>query len=92
MTIAAPDGTPSSVVEETMSREAQRARELSGQGHLRRLWALPPEGRVRRTLGLWNAGDADELDSILESLPLYAWMTVTTTELSPHPSDPATQN
>jgi muconolactone delta-isomerase len=92
MRIAAPDGTPSSVVEETMNREAQRARELSGQGHLRRLWALPAEGPVRRTLGLWNAGDADELDSILESLPLYAWMTVTITELSPHPSDPATQN
>jgi muconolactone delta-isomerase len=92
MTIAAPDATPSSVVEETNNREAQRARELSGQGHLRRLWALSAEGPVRRTLGLWNARDTDELDSILESLPLYAWMTVTITELSPHPSDPASQN
>ena len=89
MTIEVPDGTPPSVVEATSDREALRARELSGEGHLRRLWALPAEGDVRRTLGLWNAGDATELDNIVKSLPLYAWMTVASTELSPHPSDPA---
>jgi muconolactone delta-isomerase len=76
-------------VDDKLSREAQRARELSGQGHLRRLWALPAEEPVRRTLGLWNARDPNELDNILKSLPLYPWMTVTTTELSPHASDPA---
>ena len=92
MTIAVPDGTPSSVVEETQNREAQRARELSSRGHLRRLWALPAEDPVRRTLGLWSARDADELDNILKSLPLYPWMAVTTTELSSHPSDPAAGN
>jgi muconolactone delta-isomerase len=92
MTIAIPDGTPSSAADDRFNREAQRARELSSQGHLRRLWALPAGGDVRRTLGLWNARDANELDSILESLPLYAWMTVMTTDLSPHPSDPATAN
>jgi muconolactone delta-isomerase len=92
MTIAVPDGTPSSVVEETHNREAQRARELYTQGHLRRLWALPAEHPVRRTLGLWSARGADEIDDVLKSLPLYVWMTVTTTELSPHPSDPAAGN
>jgi len=90
MTIAVPDGTPPNIVDETLSREAQRARELSSQGHLRRLWALPAEGTVRRTLGLWSAGDAEEIDAIIQSLPLYAWMTLDTTPLSPHPSDPGT--
>jgi muconolactone delta-isomerase len=90
MTITVPDGTPSVAVDDKFNREAQRARELSSQGHLRRLWALPAEDPVRRTLGLWNAGDPGQLDSILKSLPLYAWMTATTTELAPHPSDPAT--
>jgi muconolactone delta-isomerase len=90
MTIAVPRGTPSSVVDDKLSREAQRAGELSRQGNLRRLWALAAEEPGRRTLGLWNARDPGELTSILESLPLYAWMTATTTELSPHPSDPAT--
>jgi muconolactone delta-isomerase len=51
-----------------------------------RLWRLPGESRA---LGLWRAGDAAEMQAILESLPLYSWMTVQTTPLSPHPSDPA---
>jgi muconolactone delta-isomerase len=89
MTITVPAGTAAHAVDEKLTREAQRARELSSQGHLRRLWALPAEATVRRTLGLWNAREPDELDNILKSLPLYPWMTVTTTELSPHPSDPA---
>jgi muconolactone delta-isomerase len=90
MTITVPDGTPSIAVDDKFDREAQRARELSSEGHLRRLWALPAEKSVRRTLGLWNARDLDELDGIMKSLPLYPWMTATTTQLSPHPSDPAT--
>jgi muconolactone delta-isomerase len=89
MTIAVPEGTPSGVVDDTLNREAQRARELSSQGNLRRLWALAAEEPARRTLGLWNARDRGELGSIVESLPLHGWMTATTTELSPHPSDPA---
>ncbi len=56
------------------------------QGHLERLWALPGLGR---TLGLWRAADTGGLDAILESLPLYEWMSVETTPLTPHPSDPA---
>jgi len=90
MTIAVPDGTPSSAVDDKFNREAQRARELSTQGHLRRLWTLAAEEPVRRTLGLWDASGPAEIGTILESLPLYAWMTVDTTELSPHPSDPVT--
>jgi muconolactone delta-isomerase len=88
MTIIVPDGTPATVVDDKLSREAQRARELSGQGHLRRLWKLPSENSARRTLGLWNAREADELLAIMRSLPLYEWMTVKPTMLSPHPSDP----
>jgi muconolactone delta-isomerase len=47
---------------------------------------LPGEGRA---LGLWQAQDAAEMQTILTSLPLDAWMTVQTTPLTPHPSDPA---
>jgi muconolactone delta-isomerase len=90
MTIAVPDGTPANIVDETVNREAQHARELASQGHLRRLWALPAQGSVRRTLGLWSAGDAEKIAAIIQSLPLYAWMAVDTTPLSPHPSDPGT--
>ena len=81
-----PEGTPGGTVEETEAREAERAEELAGQGHLRRLWRLPGRGR---SLGLWQAAGPAQLQAILRSLPLDPWMTVQTTPLTPHPSDPA---
>jgi muconolactone delta-isomerase len=84
-TLAVPPGTPVQAVEDTKAREAQAAHDLAVQGHLLRLWALPWAGR---TLGLYQARDADQMQAILESLPLASWMTVDTTPLSPHPSDP----
>jgi muconolactone delta-isomerase len=81
-----PEGTPGQTVEETEAREAERAKELAGQGHLRRLWKLPGRGRA---LGLWQAAGPAELQAILRSLPLDPWMTVQTTPLTLHPSDPA---
>jgi len=66
-TISIPAGTPGQTADDTKAREAQRAKELAGQGHLLRLWRLPGESRA---LGLWNAGDPAELQTILKSLPL----------------------
>jgi muconolactone delta-isomerase len=83
--IAVPEGTPGRVVADTEAREVRRAKDLAGQGHLLRLWNLPGQGRA---LGLWRALDPAEMQAILESLPLDAWMTVQTTPLTPHPSDP----
>ena len=80
-----PEGTPRPAVENTEAREAQRVKELAGQGQVLRLWALPGAGRA---LGLWRARDAAEMQAILKSLPLDAWMTVETTPLTEHPSDP----
>ena len=80
-----PQGTPAEEVDITDAREARRASELAGEGHLERLWRLPGEGQA---LGLWRAADDDDMQAVLESLPLYDWMTVQTTPLTPHPSDP----
>jgi len=88
-TITVPAGTPAQTVDDTKAREAERARELAGQGHLLRLWALPAQPGESRALGLWQAADAPGMQAILESLPLYAWTTVQTTPLTQHPSDPA---
>ena len=85
-TEAVPPGTADQVVAEAKAREAARARELAGQGHLVRLWALPGQGRA---LGLWRAQDPAEMQAIVESLPLHALMTTQITPLTRHPSDPA---
>jgi muconolactone delta-isomerase len=85
-TISIPEGTSAQAVAETEAREARRAKELAGQGHLLRLWRLPGRSRA---LGLWNAGSPAEIQALLTSLPMDPWMTVETTPLSQHPSDPA---
>jgi muconolactone delta-isomerase len=85
-TLTIPEGTPARVVDDTDAREADSARELARQGHLLRLWRLPPGGPG--ALGLWRARDAAEMQAILESLPLWSWMIVQTTPLA-SPSDPA---
>ena len=83
--ISIPAGPPAEEADVSEAREADRARELADEGHLERLWRLADESQV---LGLWRAADADDIQAILETLPLYDWMTVQTTTLTPHPSDP----
>src|SRR2546423_931111 len=60
-TISVPEGTPGQAVDDTQAREARRAKELAGQGHLLRLWRLPGPSRA---LGLWNAGNPAEMQAI----------------------------
>jgi 2-methylcitrate dehydratase len=92
MSIAVPPGTSGDVVEDTLAREARRARELAAQGHLERLWALPTKDNHRRTLGLWSADDRDQISAIVAELPLRGWMDVDITALSVHPNDPASKS
>src|SRR6185437_3209513 len=86
-TLVIPQGTPPAESAERVAGEARRTRELAAEGHLLRLWRLPPGGPG--ALGLWRARDAAEMQAILESLPLWSWMIVQTTPLTEHPSDPA---
>ncbi|HKG51807.1 MAG TPA: muconolactone Delta-isomerase family protein [Actinomycetales bacterium] len=85
LTLTVPAGTPSETVDATTAREADRARTLGGEGRLVRLWRLPGEGRA---LGLWRAHDEADVQEIMASLPLYPWLSVETTPLTRHPSDP----
>jgi muconolactone delta-isomerase len=84
-----PDDASEQAVVDMKTREAARTRELAEQGHLTRLWTLPSTPGSWRALGLWRAGDGDELRAMLTSLPMDRWMTTETTPLSEHPSDPA---
>jgi muconolactone delta-isomerase len=88
LTTTVPEGTARETVDDMKAREAVRARELAMDGRLVRLWTPPNAPGQWRTLGLWSARDGADLAATLESLPLYAWMTIETTLLTPHPSDP----
>ena len=87
--IVIPDGTTAQAVADADAREAAQAAEWAGKGKLRRLWALPGEGR---SLGLWQADNPAEMQAIVSGLPLDPWMTTETIPLTPHPSDPASQS
>jgi muconolactone D-isomerase len=56
MTTRVPDGTPEQAVDEVRAREAAHSRDLAADGHLLRLWRLPPGGPG--ALGLWRASPA----------------------------------
>jgi muconolactone D-isomerase len=88
MVTTVPDGTPDDVVADTKSREAARAHQLAEQGHLLRLWKPPNLAGEWRTFGLFAADDEQQLQEILDSLPLHPWMKVDVTPLTPHPNDP----
>jgi muconolactone delta-isomerase len=88
MTTNVPDGTSAEAVDEVRGREAARSRELAAQGHLLRLWRPPLQPGEWRTLGLFAAADADQLEEVLASMPLRVWRTDEVTPLSPHPNDP----
>jgi muconolactone delta-isomerase len=66
-----------------------RVAELAAQGHALRVWNPLPEDGRRRALGLYRAASDEELEAILNSLPLRPWMEVSVTALAEHPNDPA---
>ena len=88
MTTHVPEGTPGEDVQEIREREAARSRELAAQGHLLRLWRPPLQPGEWRSLGLFAADDAGQLEAVLASMPLRVWRTDAVTPLTPHPSDP----
>jgi muconolactone delta-isomerase len=88
-TVTIPDDAAAVQVEDIKAREADRTRELAEQGHLVRLWMLPPTPGSWHALGLWRAEDGEQLAAILTSLPMDRWMTTDTTRLTEHPNDPA---
>jgi muconolactone D-isomerase len=89
MTTHVPEGTPEAAVHDIRTREAAHSLELAAQGHLLRLWRPPLQPGEWRSIGLFAADDAAQLEQVLASMPLRVWRTDEVTPLTPHPSDPA---
>jgi muconolactone delta-isomerase len=89
MTTHVPAGTSEHAVAELRAREGARSRELAAQGTLLRLWRPPLAPGEWRTFGLFAADDAEQLETVLASMPLRVWRTDEVTPLAPHPNDPA---
>jgi len=89
MTTHVPEGTSQDTVNDIRAKEAARSRELAAQGYLLGLWRPPLQPGEWRTLGLFAAADASELEEALASMPLRVWRTDEITPLARHPNDPA---
>jgi muconolactone delta-isomerase len=87
--INVPEGTPEAEVSDREKGEAEAAARLVADGHLQRLWKRPAAAGETNALGLYRADTKNELDALLEALPLYEWMSVSVTPLERHPNDPA---
>ena len=83
-----PDGAPAVEVEERNRAEAAAAADLARQGHLVRLWTSSADAGENRAVGLYRADSSDQLDSLLDALPLGDWLHTVVTPLEPHPNDP----
>jgi muconolactone D-isomerase len=64
-------------------QERQRGFELFAQGSIRQIWRVP--GAPYRTVSIRVAPDVATLQADLESLPLFDWLTIQVTPLTPHP-------
>ena len=84
-----PDKAPPDQIEQRLAGETTRVAELAAQGHALRVWKPLPDDGQRRALGLYWAASDEELQSILDSLPLRPWMEISVTALAEHPNDPA---
>jgi muconolactone D-isomerase len=88
-TITIPDDAPPAETERRLAGETSRVAELAAQGNVLRVWKpLPDDGR-QRAVGLYRAASDQELEGILDSLPLRPWMDIRVTALAEHPNDPA---
>jgi muconolactone D-isomerase len=83
-----PEGTPESEVLDREEAEVAAAGVLVEEGHLVRVWRLTAPNGESRVLGLYRADNRDQLDRLLDALPLYEWMHVGVMPLEPHPNDP----
>ncbi|MEV0720980.1 muconolactone Delta-isomerase family protein [Asanoa sp. NPDC050611] len=88
MVTTVPPGTSDDEVADMRRQEAAHTAELIARGNVLRLWRPPLSPGEWRTWGLFRADDADQLETVLASMPLRVWRRDAVTPLSPHPSDP----
>ena len=65
--------------------EGVRARELTAEGIIKRVWRIPGQWA---NWGLWEAPDATAIHAAVTSLPMWPYLDVVVHQLGAHPNDP----
>jgi muconolactone D-isomerase len=83
MDVRIPTDLPTAVADKLKADERQLAQDLQRSGKWRHLWRIA--GRYAN-VSVFSVESADELNTILFSLPLFPFMTVAVNALCQHPS------
>jgi muconolactone D-isomerase len=65
------------------TEERQRGFDLFASGAIKQMWRVP--GAPYRTVSIRVAPDIARLQADIESLPLFDWLKIEVTPLTPHP-------
>ena len=76
-----PPDMPVATREAVQSEEIARVHELHRTHAIERIWRVP--GKTA-SVGIWRAADADDLHTILTSLPLFPWLQIEVRALATH--------
>ncbi len=92
LTVTFPACLDDDVIEGLVRAERVRGRELRASGALRQIWRVSaPEVEAEVTqlsnVGLWSAGDRQQLDGLLSSLPLWPFARADILAVQQHPLD-----
>ena len=79
-----PDGDPEER-DRRIAAEGVRARELTAEGIIKRVWRIPGQWA---NWGLWEAPDATTIHAAVQSLPMWPYLDVEVFPLAEHPNDP----
>jgi muconolactone D-isomerase len=82
ISVELPPEMPAEEVGRLREAELERGRELLESGSIRSIWRIPGG---RRNVGIWSAADPTVLHSLIESLPMFAWLKADVTALAEHP-------
>jgi muconolactone D-isomerase len=83
MDVRLPHDMPPAQADELKRTERELAQQLQRDGKWRHLWRIA--GRYAN-VSIFDVASHDELHTILSSLPLFPFMTMTVTALCRHPS------
>jgi len=83
MRVTIPHDHPADVVENLKKTERAHARHLQEEGKLRHLWRVVGQ---YANVSIFDVADNAELHTILSSLPLFPFMTISVRALCRHPS------
>jgi muconolactone D-isomerase len=82
ITVELPADMPPGERQQVREAELVRGRELLDAGAIKAIWRIP--GGLHN-VGIWEVADATELHAVLESLPLFPWLSAEVTALAEHP-------